>query len=676
MATIPPHPAVSSAEANATEKSLSATAPTEEGQSSGRDIGVTRRVIVISLLLAALFGIIVPYNDFKFSNTYLGATHMPPGAILALVFMLAAHALLKCVLPRTVNQRLNFSRNEVLTVYIIGLFAATVPGKAAENFFVPNLIAPFYFATRENGWLDFLTAHLPSWFTPALTSTSTYNRELVEGWYIGGNIPWTFWILPLLAWASLILAVYTLLACLAVMLRAQWAAHEALTFPLLRLPLELTQDIDYKDRPNTQSLLHNPLTWIGMGIAFLIQTANSLNLYFPDVPKIPLSIDASRLFTEAPWNQMGQMPLLVYPVVVGISYLVNREISFSLWFFFLLHKFEYLVAYSLGFMPNAMPDPVWTRGWAKSFISYQQIGAYFAYAALLLWIGREHFRHVLRRAFGHAPSNTAERIEALSYPLAFWGFVSASIFILLWSCAAGVRPTVAVVFWFTYLVMAIGLTRVVVEGGLLCVNAGWMPLSPLAHLIGAGPGAWLGPASGVPLAFMQNVFLIDMKGFLLPSFLHGFKLAHDRGLATRRLLPLVFAVILIALGLGIYTNVQLGYNYGGLQLNGWWATTGPQEPARGATEIMRGVQDNFLANWAWMGVGAGLTWGIVLARAHYSWFILHPIGLLMWSPFVTHVFWVSIFLGWLCKGLIMRYGGADAYRRLTPAFSASPLVIC
>jgi hypothetical protein len=83
---------------------------------------------------------------------------------------------------------------------------------------------------------------------------------------------------------------------------------------------------------------------------------------------------------------------------------------------------------------------------------------------------------------------------------------------------------------------------------------------------------------------------------------------------------------------------------------------------------MRGVQDNFLANWAWMGVGAGLTWGIVLARAHYSWFILHPIGLLMWSPFVTHVFWVSIFLGWLCKGLIMRYGGADAYRRLTPAF--------
>jgi hypothetical protein len=253
---------------------------------------------------------------------------MPPGAILALVFMLAAHALLKCVLPRTVNQRLNFSRNEVLTVYIIGLFAATVPGKAAENFFVPNLIAPFYFATRENGWLDFLTAHLPSWFTPALTSTSTYNRELVEGWYIGGNIPWTFWILPLLAWASLILAVYTLLACLAVMLRAQWAEHEALTFPLLRLPLELTHDIDYKDRPNTQSLLHNPLTWIGMGIAFLIQTANSLNLYFPDVPKIPLSVDAGRLFTEAPWNQMGQMPMLVYPVVVGISYMVYREISF------------------------------------------------------------------------------------------------------------------------------------------------------------------------------------------------------------------------------------------------------------------------------------------------------------------------------------------------------------
>jgi hypothetical protein len=32
------------------------------------------------------------------------------------------------------------------------------------------------------------------------------------------------------------------------------------------------------------------------------------------------------------------------------------------------------------------------------------------------------------------------------------------------------------------------------------------------------------------------------------------------------------------------------------------------------------------------------------------------------------MFWFSIFLGWLCKGLIMRFGGIDTYRKVTPAF--------
>ena len=93
----------------------------------------------------------------------------------------------------------------------------------------------------------------------------------------------------------------------------------------------------------------------------------------------------------------------------------------------------------------------------KGFLAYQQFGAYFAYVAILLWTAREHFRHVLRRAFRLDRARPEEAKEALSYPTAFWGFTLAFLFIIGWTIAAGVRWDIALVLWLTYLVLSIGL---------------------------------------------------------------------------------------------------------------------------------------------------------------------------------------------------------------------------
>ncbi len=105
--------------------------------------GVTPRVVVLSLFLAAAFGYLLPIIDVKLSSTYLGASHLPPGAIGVL------GAMLLVVNPRLrlLSKRLAFGRNEVLVVYLTCLFSCLVPGHSGENFFVPVLIAPFYYAT-------------------------------------------------------------------------------------------------------------------------------------------------------------------------------------------------------------------------------------------------------------------------------------------------------------------------------------------------------------------------------------------------------------------------------------------------------------------------------------------------------------------------------------------------
>jgi hypothetical protein len=633
---------------------------------------VTLRVVLLSVLLAAFFGYIIPIVDYKMVNTPLGAAHLPVGAVgVLLVLLLVINPLL-----RLLARALAFSRNETLTIYITCLFSCLVPGKGAENFWVSNVIATFYLSTQENHWLEFVQPYLKPWFTPALNANGQLNRAVVENWYLaGGQIPWEAWLVPFVVWAALVLAIYFMLACLGVILRAQWAEREALGFPLLQLPIEMTRDTD---AANVQGylggFLRSPMMWVGFVIVAFIQGLNGLHNYFPDVPLLPLQISTSKMFSEAPWNQLGPTTFLVWPMVFGLSYLLTTEVAFSLWFFYWFAKFQLIGAYYLGFQPAGLPQPTWTRGWATSFIAYQQVGAYVAYLALIFWVGCEHYRYVIRRGFNFlnrsTPPRDDEKREALSYPVAFWGFVLSFLFIIGWTVAAGVRLDIALALWLTYLMLALILTRVVAEGGLVFVQSGWAPLGPLAYLTGGGPGAWLAPSSVVPAAFIQGATMTDMRGFLLPSFVQSFKLAHDRGIAARPLLRLIGVCVVVAMLIGWWNVLRLGYkDVGGLQLENWWAKgNGATQPVSNAWEIVKRPPTGLGTNWLWLAVGGAMTWGMMWARSRFLWFPFHPIGLIMCWPTAMYSMWFSIFLGWLCKVAIMKYAGSEAYRKLLPFF--------
>lgn len=626
--------------------------------------GVTGRVVLVSLLLAAFFGYVVPVVDFKFDNTFLGANHLPVGAVgVLLVMLLVVNPLLKLL-----SWRLSFGRNEILTIYTTCLFSCLVPGRGSETFFITNVIGSFYYATRENKWLDFLQPYLKPWMTPALDAKGHYIAGPIAGWYeglsAGQAIPWGAWAVPIAAWTAIIFALYAMLACLGVMLRLQWAQREALSFPLLRLPLEMTEGADDRSaKPG--AFFRSPLMWIGFGIVVGIQLLNGLNLYFPDVPRIPLDLPTGDLLTEAPWNQIGGLTIRVFPLVIGVTYLLTSEISFSLWFFLLFHKAQLLGAYSLGFMPSTLPDPVWTRGFAKGFIGYQQFGAFFAYSFAVLWLGREHFGHIARRAFGLTSAHPEEKTEALSYPLAFWGFWASLSFVVAWTVAAGVQWNIALLLWATYLVIAVGLTRLVVEAGLLMVHTGWAPLGPWSGLIGSA----VSPSSAVPASVIGGALMTELRGFLMPSYLHAFKLAHDQKIPARPLLALISLCVALAFGVGVWTSLHLGYDNGGLSLQEWWARgAGAQAPARNAALFVRGIQDSFALNWAWSAVGFFVTCGLMAARARFAWFPLHPLGYIIFTPYAMVTLWFSIFLGWLIKSLILRFGGTQTYRSVTPFF--------
>jgi hypothetical protein len=620
-------------------------------------------VVVLCLVLAVLFGYLVPVIDYKLFNTFLGATHLPPGAVgVLLVLVLIINPLLKLI-----SQRWGFSRNELLTVYISCLFSAVVPGHGAENFIIPNLLAPFYFATPENRWMESLH-HTPSWLTPALAPNGQYNAAVVEGWYLGLNgqsgIPWAAWWLPLCFWGIFVFVSYIMLGCLSVILRAQWSDREVLSFPLLRLPLAVTEGTE-----GSSDFLRNHMMWTGFGLVVFIQAVRGLSLYFPDVPTIPLELDVSAMLSESPWNQIGGLHVQLFPVVLGISYLLTSEVSFSLWFFFLLLKFQLIAAYYLGYMPTALPDATGAVP-GKAFTGLQMMGAYLAYVGFIAWSGRGHLHHIVRRALGQTPAGAGEEREALPYPLAFWGFAGGFLAMTGMTMLTGVRWDIALALWGSYVVLAVGLTRIAAESGMLFLLHDSAPLGAIGKLFGGNAASWLSFQNGLaPASFFQAGLVVHMRGFSMPSFLHGFKLASDRKIAARPLLALIFAGLAISLTMSFWMTVRLGYENGGLTLgHRWYTQVGSLWPINFMQSVSRPQHDSPLVNWAACGTGVILTALMIAARSRLPWFPLHPVGYLMCVTFPAYMFWFSIALAWLCKVLVTRFGGHEAYRKTVPFF--------
>ena len=53
--------------------------------------------------------------------------------------------------------------------------------------------------------------------------------------------------------------------------------------------------------------------------------------------------------------------------------------------------------------------------------------------------------------------------------------------------------------------------------------------------------------------------MVDMRAFLMPSFVQSFKLAYDQGIKPRRLLGLITAVTIISFVMSLWMSVKLGY---------------------------------------------------------------------------------------------------------------------
>ena len=608
--------------------------------------------ILVGLLLVGVMCAITPYNNYFLQNTKIAGNHLPVGSIFGLLILVF---LVNVPLRQFMrSRRFAFSALELTVIWMMLIVAVGIPSMGLLQFLLPSLVALRYFATTENDWSETLHPHIPDWLVITEPRAVT---DFYEGISPGESVPWMIWIKPLLIWGLFVLVFYFTTLCLSTILRKQWVERERFSFPLIQIPVQLAAEPARGTLLNT--FFKSRLLWAGMALPVVLHLINGLHAHFPKVPEIPLIYNIYTVFTEKPWHTLGWWPAMrfvIYFSVIGIASLLTLEVSFSLWFFYLFFKLQYIIMNAVGLSIGP---------WISC--SRQVMGGYLVFVPAVFWIGREHIITVFRKTFGLGHARTAKQPiddsnEPVSYRIALLGFLFGFVTLVVFLVVAGVTTWVAVVTLLSIFITSIVLTWMVVNGGLLLVQAPFFPSEYIDITLGSNA---LGHKSLAILSF-QRTFLRDWGEFMMPNFLHSFKAADEVKLARRRVIPILGIAIIVAILISVYASLTLIYGKGALFLQSWSFVVAPRNYFQRMNNLIQFPIETKWDEVYSMIAGAGFTGFMLWMRQNFVWWSLHPIGYLLGATYPPFHLWSSILIGWFIKYMALKFGGATTYRKIRP----------
>ena len=632
---------------------------------------VTLRAFLLGLVLACGLAALNAWIENVSNVHFLGGVQMPFGAIVSLaVLVLMINGPLKWLrraLPRISHAAPPLSSAELLTIYMMMVFAALVSTPGNENSVLTVGPALFYFSTRENGWANLFYSHIPANFAPGWNGT-TFQKEVIEPFYVGGltpaQIPWHAWSAMLIAWGIFTVLLYCVLFFASLVLRRQWIENEALSFPLVQLPLQMVEGGSGENAPPTGEFWLNRAMWAGTILAMAFHLLRGLNNYFPDWPIVPsFQGNAFKIeLTEVPWNSAGTTGVEYFFGAIGIAFLLTRELSLSFWVFFFLFKFQMVAATMLGFPAASLPKDTYLG--RPTFITNQSVGGWLMMAALLLWSARGHIQMLWREVRHPGASNLN---EPFSPRLIFAGLLLSTLGLGAWCWFAGLNFGAALAFFGLYMLASLVLARLVVEGGFLFPQVTFGPLEVLTGSV-MGSSA-MGAATLTKLTFLGPGMFSDMRANLLPAYLHSLKIAFDLKLhprQTRRLMWCSLAAVVATLAVSTFVTITSLYGNGGLATYGWYSQGAAVNAFSGTATMISKQPGVSASNWGWIATGAALVWAMAFARARFVWFPFHPLAFIVSSGYPISRLWLSFFIGWATKSLLLKFGGQDSVQAVRP----------
>jgi len=361
--------------------------------------------------------------------------------------------------------------------------------------------------------------------------------------------------------------------------------------------------------------------------------------------------------TARPWNAIGWLPYSFYPFVIGLGYLLPADISFSTWFFYLFWKLQKVVAAAMG-MEVTFSDP---------YIRHQTFGGLFAIILTLTWASRGYLKQVWLRAVG-GKSDLDDSDEPISYRSAILGALLGLGFLCWFMVRIGMSPLVAVVAFAIYFVIAISIARIRAELG-----------PPVHDFHFNGPdfmitsSAGLGPLSHGDMVGLSYFWWFNRayRACPMPIGIEGMKAASATGASQKRMFWAIMIAFLVGAVATFWAYLALGYEYG---ISTRW-NDGPSYAYHQMADLYRwftntdplALKPDWRSNGATFG-GFAFCIGLGIMRFRLLGWPFHPIGYVVSGAYQANLVWVPLFIAWLAKVCILRYGGLKVYRNAMPLF--------
>ncbi|MBN1516369.1 hypothetical protein JXA32_07350 [Candidatus Sumerlaeota bacterium] len=613
--------------------------------------------LIIGLTGALFVWIVTPYNNFIIFNSFVSDDFLPVASVFAItVISLLINPLIRIIKP---SLALNFKQLALIFAILLG--AAVTPSQGLLRA-LPYAIADA--SVRASG--DKMLADAYAALDPHASlfpDTLEYGAETpIADPFIGElnpgqSIPWSAWIPPLISWSGFLIPWWVMMVALGVIVFPQWRDNERLPFPLLSVQQSLIEaPAEGKKLPpifGQRSFL------AGLGFVFVLHFLTGLEAYRPGtVPVIPVSWDIARFFTEEPLNYLPAYIKWnrIHFMFLGMAFFMPNRVGFSIWSFQIIYAI-YTMIYAAYFPP-----------FPGGLVQDHNTGAFIGMAVVIIFLGRSHWLHVIKCMIGKVSG-----AEGRSHLISGWAFAFGCAGMFAWLTWVKMPVYYTIFLIIMAVIFALVMTRIVAETGLPLIAPETSYTMRLLRLIPAG---WHTPVSAWFGGFVS--LMIGHGNRLCVSVFTTHAIGLDRQSTQSKRLStggIVLFVIIVSLVVCGAVHLYATHHHSvtldgrespisgfGINCFSWTSNALLFEQQKGAMSV---------GNYNEIGhISFGVLFTIFLQYMclTFTWWPFHPVAMLFVATWYAHRVWVSVFLGWLAKVLILRYGGSRIYRAASPFF--------